>query len=346
MRLTLGSLFDGISGFPLAASWAGIETKWLSEIDPFCLKVSKKNFTNTVQYGDIREIGIGRKWQPEAVDIICGGFPCQPFSIAGKQQGKDDNRYLWPEMLRVISEVRPRWVIGENVTGIINLALDEVLTSLEDEGYKTEIFIIPACAVNAPHRRDRVWIVAHTDSPRCKELNSSGIAAIPGLCAWNATEKFYPNSYQFNSDFPRYGTGELQQQNGDKIIADSRIISKRCQKCRPHSRLKKSNEEKQPTGARYGFANADYKNATNTLQQQNDGNNQGGFQRESAGGYWEREWMDVATELCRVDDGLPKGLDRDKSKRLKALGNAIVPQVAYEIFKAIVEIENSTTSKI
>jgi DNA (cytosine-5)-methyltransferase 1 len=159
--MMLGSLFDGISGFPLAASRCGIETKWISEIDDYCLKVSKKNFPYAKQYKDIREISF-----PEPVDIISGGFPCQPFSIAGKQLGKEDDRYLWEEMLRVITEVRPGWVVGENVTGIINLALDEVLSSLESQGYKAETFIIPACALNAWHRRDRVWIVAYSDSIR------------------------------------------------------------------------------------------------------------------------------------------------------------------------------------
>ena len=228
--MTLGSLFDGISGFPLAASWCGIETKWISEIDEYCLKVSKKNFPNARQYRDIRELS-----NPEYVDIISGGFPCQPFSVAGKQQGKEDNRYLWPEMLRVIGEVRPRFVIGENVTGIIDLALDEILTSLENIGYKTETFIIPACALNAWHRRDRVWIFSYTSCSRLK--------AGP----------------------------ELQIRKEEFELVRSSSIT-------------------------------------------ND--------------YWS-----IEPELGRVANGIPNRVDR-----LKALGNAIVPQVAYEIFKAIQQI--------
>lgn len=332
--MVLGSLFDGISGFPLAASWAGIETKWISEIDPYCLKVSKKNFPNAVQYGDIKEIGIGRKWQPEAVDIICGGFPCQPFSVAGQQKGKDDNRYLWPEMLRVITEVRPRWVIGENVPGIIGLALKEVLVSLENEGYKTEVFIIPACAVNAPHKRDRVWIVAHTDSPGCKERYPAGIAAIPGFCTRNAIAAVYPNAYKFNGNVSGYDSGELQQQKETEIFANKSTTNASCKYIgiskQPQKRRK---EDKNPYTLR------ENKNAPNTMRKQNERINKGRLQRESAGGNWEKEWLDVAAELCRVDDGVSKKLDRDKSKRLKALGNAIVPQIAYEIFKAIVETE-------
>jgi DNA (cytosine-5)-methyltransferase 1 len=259
--LTLGSLFDGISGFPLAASWCGIETKWISEIDEFCLKVSKKNFPNAIQYGDIKEIGKGRKWEPGYVDIISGGFPCQPFSVAGNQQGKEDNRYLWPEMLRVIGEVKPRWVIGENVPGIINMALDEVLASLENEGYKTETFIIPACGVGAPHKRDRVWIIANSNIAQ-REREVGGVESF----AINGSSKTSTNSKGICSQ---------------------------------------------------GF---------NTRQRE----------IEPGGSDWGKNWTEIASEFSRVDDGIP-----DRVDRIKSLGNAIVPQIAYEIFKAINEVEQT-----
>lgn len=172
--MTHGSLFSGIGGFDLAAEWAGFVNKWQVEINPWCQRVLEKNFPEVKRYGDIRTTG---KHNLERVDIISGGFPCQPFSVAGKQKGKEDDRYLWPEMLRVIREMQPAFVVGENVVGIVNMALDQVLTDLENEGYTCELFIIPACAVNAPHRRDRVWIIAHSDQIRCdlRELKGQGV---------------------------------------------------------------------------------------------------------------------------------------------------------------------------
>lgn len=242
--MTLGSLFDGISGLPLSASWAGIETKWVSEIDPFCLKISNKHFPKALQYGDIKQIGKGRIWEPGPVDIISGGFPCQPFSAAGEKRGQSDNRYLWPEMLRVIAEVRPLWVVGENVAGIINMALEQVLSDLESEGYKVEVFIIPACAVGAWHKRDRVWIVA-------------------------------------NSIGSRFSCGEI---------------------------LGGSTKE--------AFMGVN------------------GYGRERAPHEIGRSGP-TQSGICRGANGVP-----DRVDRIKALGNAIVPQVAYEIFKAIVNVQN------
>lgn len=158
--MKFGSLFSGIGGFDIGLERAGMECAWQVELDDYATKVLEKHWPNVKRYRDIREVG---KQNLEAVDLICGGFPCQPFSVAGQQKGKEDNRYLWPDMLRVVSEVRPAWFIGENVAGIVNLALDQVLFDLEAEGYETKSFIIPACAVDAPHRRDRVWIVGYSE---------------------------------------------------------------------------------------------------------------------------------------------------------------------------------------
>ena len=162
-----GSLFAGIGGFELGFSRAGITPLWSNEKEAFPCKVLRKNFDHRIIEDDIRNIGKGRKHQLEAVDIICGGFPCQPFSNAGKREGRNDNRYLWPEMLRVIQEVRPKWIVGENVPGILTLedgaVFEEICTSLETEGYQVQAFNIPACAVRAAHRRQRIWIIAHYD---------------------------------------------------------------------------------------------------------------------------------------------------------------------------------------
>jgi len=153
-------LFSGIGGFSLGLERAGMRTVAFCEIDPFCRKVLKKHWPDVPIFKDIREV------KNVAADIVVGGYPCQPFSEAGERRGQEDDRHLWPEMLRVIRETRPTWVIAENVVGHVTLGLDKVLHDLEGEGYTTRPVIIPACAVDAPHRRDRVWILAYSESKR------------------------------------------------------------------------------------------------------------------------------------------------------------------------------------
>ena len=158
------SLFTGIGGFEYAAQtvWGDEwEPVLFCEIDKFCQKVLRKRWPEVNICEDIKRLdatGYG------AIDLVTGGFPCQPYSVAGKRRGSEDDRALWPEMLRVISEAKPRWVLGENVTGILNMGFDDMLSDLEAEGYETETLIIPACAIGARHRRDRIWIVANSGS--------------------------------------------------------------------------------------------------------------------------------------------------------------------------------------
>jgi DNA (cytosine-5)-methyltransferase 1 len=234
--LTHGSLFSGIGGFDLAARWAGWQNVWSCEIDPFCQKVLHKNFPETHNYGNI----ITTDWtKAKSVDIISGGFPCQPFSTAGKRKGAEDDRYLWPAMLKVIQTVRPTWVVGENVAGIINMGLTTVLAEMEDIGYSVQTFLIPAAAVGAPHTRNRIWIVASNNN------------------------------------------------------------QKQC----PQSLEQRSNQESRSEWAR-DKTNLYVTDSWNA-RERND-----------------RVYGDI--------DGLSKRLDR-----IGALGNAIVPQIAFEIFKAI-----------
>ncbi len=174
--MTHGSLFSGIGGFDLAAEWSGYTNLFNCEWEEFPRKVLKHHFPNAEQFGDIKEFNAtaysGR------LDILSGGFPCQPFSVAGKRKGSEDERHLWPQMLRVIGECKPRWVVGENVRGLVNwsdgLVLEEVYSDLEALGYSVQSFIIPACATGAPHRRDRVWIIANRERIRLEHTEKSG----------------------------------------------------------------------------------------------------------------------------------------------------------------------------
>lgn len=163
--LTHFSLFSGIGGLDLAAEWAGFETVGQCEWADYPTKVLEKHWPNVPRWRDIRDVtreSVRQRIEDPEITVISGGFPCQPFSVAGKQRGKEDDRYLWPEMLRVIEELRPTWVLGENVVGIVRLALDQVLSDLESKGYATIPIIVPACSVNAPHRRERVFILANS----------------------------------------------------------------------------------------------------------------------------------------------------------------------------------------
>lgn len=165
--LTHLSLFSGIGGIDLAAAWANFRTVGQVERDPYALRILRKRFGREIpRWEDIHDFSADdfkRRTGIEHLTLISGGFPCQPFSYAGKRKGKEDDRYLWHEMLRVVRELRPAWVLGENVAGIISLGLDECLADLEDQEYTARAFLIPACGINSPQERKRTFIVAHSD---------------------------------------------------------------------------------------------------------------------------------------------------------------------------------------
>lgn len=297
-------LFSGIGGFALA-----VDTVWpdsehiFCDNDKFCQAVLKKHWPKSKIYGDIREfitdtesikqreLAMERQQNKKTTvfgsgdTILTAGFPCQPFSQAGRRKGTSDNRYLWPEMLRIIQNFKPKWVIAENVRGLVTwnegLVLEQVRSDLESAGYEVQPFIIPAVAKNAPHRRDRIWFVAYKFGERLE-----GESSITEL------------------------------QKSAKVIRHTRHASNS-----PECGWTKGN--KNPTGA-----------------------NKREAKKKKWNGFadWNRPWLEVAAELCRVDDGLSVRLDGFKlskaghrTARLKALGNAIVPQVAIEIMKAIKE---------
>ena len=267
-------LFSGIGGFTLAGEWAGFRTVVFCEKERFCQKILKKHWPEVPIIEEIRNFD-GTKWR--GATLLTGGFPCQPFSVVGQRKGKEDDRYLWPEMFRVISEGRPRWVLAENVSGIVKMALDTVLSDLENEGYAAEVLIIPACAVNAPHRRNRVWIIAH----RTEKL-------------WRTKQK--PRQ-------PTRHTGRKTVGNINGNASNSRDIKGRTkQKIEPGGKARIEVREHRRVSERE----------------------------------WNKNWLEVATRFCRMDDGVP-----DRVHRLKALGNTIVPQVAYEILKNIAWIERN-----
>lgn len=156
-------LFSGIGGFALGLQRAGFEIAAFCEIDPFCRKVLRKHWPDVAIYEDIRTLnadtlGLDGHWP---IDVICGGFPCQPFSAAGQKRGTEDDRDLWPEMFRLVAQIRPRWVVGENVAGFLDMAFTRTAADLESEGYEVRTVSLPACAIGAPHNRERIWIIAH-----------------------------------------------------------------------------------------------------------------------------------------------------------------------------------------
>lgn len=182
-----GSLFSGAGLGDFGFEMAGLEVAWQCELDKYARQVLDLRWPGVKKYDDIRTINTD---ELERVDLITGGFPCQPFSQAGKQRGTQDNRYLWPEMLRIIKGVRPRWVVAENVPGIINMAFDHVCSSLESEGFSVQTIVFPSHALGAPHKRDRVWIIANSDSEDVQggftetESNGESIGAIPIPFSW------------------------------------------------------------------------------------------------------------------------------------------------------------------
>jgi DNA (cytosine-5)-methyltransferase 1 len=290
-----GSLFSGIGGFDLASEWMGWENVFHCEWNPFGQKVLNYYWPKAITYHDITKTDF--TIHRGSIDIITGGFPCQPYSAAGKRLGKEDERHLWPSMLRAIREIQPTWVVGENVRGLVNwnegMVFDEVQADLEAEGYEVTPFLLPACGVNAPHRRDRIWFIAYNATHsnmlrfdkriKCNEINTDK----ERINAFGDINKGVSNGIITNSS-----------SNGFQGRSDSRILRGKGK------------------GRKKLFKNLGSISGTN--------------------------WQNFPTKspVCNGDDGVPDGLDgitfsKWRQESIKAGGNAIVPQVVYQIFKAI-----------
>jgi len=349
------SLFSGIGGFDLAAKWIGWDNIFQVEKDPWCQSILAKHFPNTERYLDIKEFR-GEKYRG-SVDVISGGFPCQPFSVAGKQKGKEDDRYLWPEMLRVIREIQPTWVVGENVPGIISMALDQVCTDLENEGYTVQAFIIPAASVNAIHKRDRVWILANNANAGLKDMRERAIGSI------SANTSSYGSSIRCKTKQRTYDSGEkgrlLESQGENSFLEYSE-----CNGCTSSEVEGGSGKAVHESQARTDDS-LNIKRTSGVSRTENDVSDSDvrrdrRYERESiqegttsrsgsaqnGGGYRRIKFPVSQPTICRGDDGVSYRLDngrlitaKQRTNALKGLGNSVVPQVVYEIFRMIGKIK-------
>ena len=323
-KLKLLDLFSGIGGFSLGLESTGFfETIAFVEKDKFCQKVLKKNFNNIPIEEDIRNV----KGSNYKADVITGGFPCQPFSVAGKRKGTDDDRYLWDETIRVVRECKPRWFIGENVEGIINIqegmVLRQVCTDLEEEGFEVQCIIIPASGIGAWHQRKRVWILAHSNSNRDRnEITSS-----------NGEEK------------------EIQREHREKNSSTRKSIGATTNDV-SNSGSKRSqgfNNQQEPSKQKLGFTSNNHDenvwNTKSTRQSSSSmGPGKGKFGRTSSWGkQCESNWWKAQSKLCGVPNGLSYELDKDRANRIKSLGNSIVPQIARQLGLAIMKAELNET---
>jgi DNA (cytosine-5)-methyltransferase 1 len=295
-RMKHGSLFSGIGGFDLAAEWMGWENIFHCEWNEFGQRVLKHYWPNADSLHDIRKTDFTK--YEGSIDIISGGFPCQPYSSAGKRLGKEDERHLWPEMLRAIREIKPTWVVGENVRGLVNwnggLVFDEVQSDLEAEGYEVQSFLLPAAAVNAPHRRDRVWFVAYS-----------------------------------NECYDRRIAKENERERGEERLSERHEI-RQSTKSSEVQRYATDTQRIGSSGKKYGQTQP------------------GQYTKAHTGCRWTN--FPTKPPICGGDDGLPRELDsitfpKWRNESIKAYGNAIVPQVALQIFKAIQEYENIKRGK-
>ena len=376
------SLFSGIGGFDLAADWMGWDNLFHCENDEFCKRILKYYWPEAESYDDIKESDF-TVWRGR-IDILTGGFPCQPYSSAGRRLGTEDDRHLWPEMLRAIREIKPRWVVGENVSGLLSwnegVVFEEVQTDLEAEGYEVQAFVLPAAGVGAPHRRDRVWIIAHCESNR----DRGGLSRMESTddSQWkskecrknndqhrdNGTIRDAPNtkiSDQWSGlrtngkkEQRRGRSGDASAQETTSDTQDYRCGRREGRQCGDKQRRRVQPEEREggelgSEASGRGRERFDTDTGNKGLQgdEQHGASDpeqrQPGSLRSIAKLPQSEYWSEWPTEppLRGRDDGIPEQLDgitfsKWRTESIKGYGNAIVPQVALQIFKAIQMVED------
>ena len=348
-KITHLDLFSGIGGFALAADRAFGDVEHIfCDNEPFAQEILKKHWPTAPILGDIRSFTNTRgeksrglssserkalaSARQSGVFILTGGFPCQPFSQAGRRRGEEDDRFLWPEMLRVVREFSPLWVVAENVRGLLTqgggVVFERVCTDLEAAGYEVQPIIIPAVAVGAPHRRDRVWFVAHKLGEGLEGGNEPEAARTQsGECSSSNSETLAHGAQDSEKrQYAQRGAGRYGE-----VIADT---SSRGHRGRKSESSGGDTEQSLPA--------TEEEQTRDDLRSETIGRSRGGGDGYDKGeGDWNTSWLEVATRLCRVDDGVRTWVDgrgkkrNSRNARLKALGNAIVPAVAEQIMLAI-----------
>ena len=338
-------LFSGIGGFSLGLEATGeFETVAFCDYDPFCQKVLRKHWENVPIYGDIKELTY-EKLKANGInniDIITGGYPCQPFSVAGNKKGEQDPRHLWPEYFRLVQECRPTWVIGENVGGHIKLGLDTVLSDLESEGYSARTFSISASSIGANHKRERVWIVANSNDRLSKQSNeevrTGGNTFDNGNSdmANSNIERLEGSNRSLSSEHERDKRRDSHEHSDEKIMANS--SSERLERHRREYELREDSEEGKVSRSSENVANSE------RIRQQGPGKPIGSSNTETNsngktswfnhGSEREEGWWDVEPNVGRVAHGIPNRVDR-----LKSLGNSLIPHIPYYIGQSIIQSE-------
>jgi DNA (cytosine-5)-methyltransferase 1 len=356
-----GSLFSGIGGFDLAAEWMGWDNVFHCEWMEFPRKVLDYHFPNADSHIDICKTDF--KKYANKIDILTGGFPCQPFSLAGKRKGTDDERYLWGEMLRAIQEIKPKYVIAENVFGITNidggLVFQQVCLDLENEGYEVQPFIIPAAAKNAPHRRDRCWFIAYSNERNRQEIGfqTRRKEYLDGI----KREQYAPDTKSNGSSIGKLGESQTKQQvqTGSDIDGFESLGNVTDTNCDGFNERNCNNEINTSQGRFNAFNDIKqisidtkcigrteirYDNGQFKTPQQSECREQQFSGADSTQSWWRN--FPSQSPVCGGDDGLPTQLDgitfpKWRAESIKGYGNAIVPQIAYQLFQIIQELNEN-----
>ena len=330
-------LCSGIGGFALGFSWAELSHPVLfCDIEPWSRKILAKHWPDVKIAKDVKELANDPNGLVPDCDILTAGYPCQPFSVAGKQRGEEDDRHIWPEIFRIIKAKRPNWIVCENVYGHISMGLDTVLSDLETEGYSCQPFIVPACAVNAPHRRDRLWIVGYT------EHDGSSATEVTGKHGqdeeWRSKGKSKAEqSARTGQPKNNENVGHTENNRCDRGAASARregAQNKQVEQFSIRGKFSRPSEN---------VAHADNKRSQGRLSGGKDAERQSehGHTRCSSAVHRQptEEWWAAEPSVGRVANGIPKRVDR-----LKGLGNAIVPQIAMQIGLCIKQVNEQNES--